>query len=86
MAPAPLTTPGKRAGIWNGRSTPGSLKASTTFSRTVVLSGKGDGVRLLLGEPLMRLFKWARRSWQGVYAILRMHHLVELLRDHFDDL
>jgi hypothetical protein len=34
----------------------------------------------------MRLIKFARHSWQVFYAILRMHHLVELLRDHFDDL
>jgi hypothetical protein len=34
----------------------------------------------------MRLFKWARRSWQGFYALLRMQHLVELLRDQMDDL
>jgi hypothetical protein len=26
----------------------------------------------------MRLFKFARRLWQGFYALLRMHHLVEL--------
>lgn len=84
--PWPLSPRLENVPDWKGRQTPGSLKASTTFSRTVALSGKGGGVRLLLGEPLMQLFKFARRSWQGIYALLRMHHLFELLRDHFDDL
>lgn len=89
MAPAPLTTPGKRAGIWEGRSTPGSLKASTTFSRTVVLSGKGDGVRLLLEKPLMRPIKWISRLWQGICALLRVvqaYRAFTWLRDHLDHL
>ena len=83
--PGPFATLGKRAGL-EGPINSWLAEGVDHLSAPVVLSGKGGGVRLLLEKPLMRPIKWIRRSWQGFYALLRMHHLVELLRDHLDDL
>lgn len=50
--PGPFATSGKRAGIWKGRQTPGSLKASTPFSYPSLCPVRAAVVRLLKGSRL----------------------------------